>query len=107
MPNSGVCRSDSYFCRTAKSKYYDPLKDYEKHKVEYEVHQLVVNRDPKFTNFVEMETKIERRELKDVNAQSSFMAPAILQLFYCSKSSPLIQGVFLWKFISPVAFGYL
>ncbi|KAF9599424.1 hypothetical protein IFM89_037004, partial [Coptis chinensis] len=28
----------------------------EKHKVEYEVHRLVVNRDPKFTNFVEFRT---------------------------------------------------
>ncbi|KAL5231369.1 hypothetical protein ABZP36_030145 [Zizania latifolia] len=29
------------------------LEDSEKHKVEYEVHRLVVNRDSKFTNFVE------------------------------------------------------
>ncbi|CAA7053034.1 unnamed protein product [Microthlaspi erraticum] len=29
------------------------LKESEKHKVEYEVHGLVVNRDSKFTNFVE------------------------------------------------------
>ncbi|MED6167570.1 AP-2 complex subunit sigma [Stylosanthes scabra] len=34
-------------------KYYVPLEDSEKHKVEYEVHHLVVNRDSKYTNFVE------------------------------------------------------
>ncbi|GAY42924.1 hypothetical protein CUMW_070690 [Citrus unshiu] len=39
--------------KTRLAKYYVPLEDSEKHKVEYEVHRLVVNRDPKFTNFVE------------------------------------------------------
>ncbi|KAI9109096.1 hypothetical protein K1719_019719 [Acacia pycnantha] len=29
------------------AKYYVPLEESEKHKVEYEVHRLVVNRDPK------------------------------------------------------------
>ncbi|XP_039030420.1 AP-2 complex subunit sigma-like [Hibiscus syriacus] len=38
--------------KTRPAKYYAPLDDSEKHKVEYEVHRLVVNRDPKFTNFV-------------------------------------------------------
>ncbi|TVU51371.1 hypothetical protein EJB05_02796 [Eragrostis curvula] len=40
--------------KTRLAKYYVPLEDSEKHKVEYEVHRLVVNRDPKFTNFVEV-----------------------------------------------------
>ncbi|KAL8168047.1 hypothetical protein V2J09_009546, partial [Rumex salicifolius] len=39
--------------KTRLAKYYVPLEDSEKHKVEYEIHRLVVNRDPKFTNFVE------------------------------------------------------
>ncbi|KAK4390786.1 Hexokinase-2, chloroplastic [Sesamum angolense] len=39
--------------KTRLAKYYIPLEESEKHKVEYEVHRLVVNRDPKFTNFVE------------------------------------------------------
>ncbi|KAK9946943.1 hypothetical protein M0R45_012380 [Rubus argutus] len=33
--------------KTRLAKYYVPLEDSEKHKVEYEVHRLVVNRDPK------------------------------------------------------------
>ncbi|RZC55177.1 hypothetical protein C5167_014038 [Papaver somniferum] len=41
--------------KTRLAKYYVPLEESEKHKVEYEVHRLVVNRDPKFTNFVEVE----------------------------------------------------
>ncbi|RRT51584.1 hypothetical protein B296_00035038, partial [Ensete ventricosum] len=42
--------------KTRLAKYYIPLEDSEKHKVEYEVrvHRLVVNRDPKYTNFVEV-----------------------------------------------------
>ncbi|KAD6796669.1 hypothetical protein E3N88_07565 [Mikania micrantha] len=40
--------------KTRLAKYYIPLEESEKHKVEYEVHRLVVNRDPKFTNFVEV-----------------------------------------------------
>nr|GMC52218.1 AP-2 complex subunit sigma [Ipomoea batatas] len=42
--------------KTRLAKYYFPLEESEKHKVEYEVHRLVVNRDPKFTNFVEFRT---------------------------------------------------
>ncbi|CAN0906310.1 AP-2 complex subunit sigma, partial [Linum grandiflorum] len=42
--------------KTRLAKYYVPLEDSEKHRVEYEVHRLVVNRDPKFTNFVEFRT---------------------------------------------------
>ncbi|KAI4992255.1 hypothetical protein ZWY2020_051646 [Hordeum vulgare] len=38
--------------KTRLAKYYVPLEDSEKHKVEYEVHRLVVNRDPNFPNFV-------------------------------------------------------
>ncbi|KAI3827891.1 hypothetical protein L1987_01980 [Smallanthus sonchifolius] len=40
--------------KTRLAKYYIHLEESEKHKVEYEVHRLVVNRDPKFTNFVEV-----------------------------------------------------
>jgi len=42
--------------KTRLAKYYVPLDDAEKHKTEYDVHRLVVNRDPKFTNFVEFRT---------------------------------------------------
>ncbi|CAO2148334.1 unnamed protein product, partial [Urochloa humidicola] len=42
--------------KTRLAKYYVPLEDSEKHRVEYEVHRLVVNRDTKFTNFVEFRT---------------------------------------------------
>jgi AP-2 complex subunit sigma-1 len=40
--------------KTRCSKYWVPLDDAEKHKLEYEVHRLVVSRNPKFTNFVEV-----------------------------------------------------
>ena len=39
--------------KTRLAKYYVPLADDEKRKLEYEVHRLVVNRDPTHTNFVE------------------------------------------------------
>eukprot|EP00898_Chlorokybus_atmophyticus_P000622 jgi/Chlat1/1560/Chrsp123S01833 len=42
--------------KTRLAKYYIPLEDEEKHKLEEEVHRLVVNRDPKHTNFVEFRT---------------------------------------------------
>eukprot|EP00475_Leptophrys_vorax_P022499 TRINITY_DN30648_c0_g1_i1.p1 TRINITY_DN30648_c0_g1~~TRINITY_DN30648_c0_g1_i1.p1 ORF type:complete len:144 (+),score=21.12 TRINITY_DN30648_c0_g1_i1:161-592(+) len=42
--------------KTRLAKYYVPLEDSEKHKLEFEVHRLVVHRDPKFTNFVEFRT---------------------------------------------------
>ncbi|KAL4185613.1 hypothetical protein AMTRI_Chr10g6850 [Amborella trichopoda] len=44
--------------KTRLAKYYVPLEEPEKHKVEYEVHRLVVNRDPKFTNFVEVSSSL-------------------------------------------------
>ena len=39
--------------KTRTAKYYVPMDDDEKHKLEFEVHRLVVNRDPKFTNIAE------------------------------------------------------
>ena len=39
--------------KTRTAKYYVPMDDDEKHQLEFEVHRLVVNRDPKFTNFAE------------------------------------------------------
>mmetsp|Transcript_13301 Transcript_13301/g.33362 ORF Transcript_13301/g.33362 Transcript_13301/m.33362 type:complete len:144 (+) Transcript_13301:140-571(+) len=39
--------------KTRLAKYYVPLQDGEKRKIEYDVHQNVANRDAKFTNFVE------------------------------------------------------
>ncbi len=43
--------------KTRLSKYYIPMPDAEKRKLEYEVHRLVVNRDPKHTNFVEVRSE--------------------------------------------------
>jgi len=40
--------------RTRLAKYYVPLDDSEKRKLEFDIHRLVVNRDPKFTNFLEV-----------------------------------------------------
>eukprot|EP00798_Chlamydomonas_sp_ICE-L_P014029 gene14029-19967_t len=42
--------------KTRLSKYYIPVPDAEKRKLEYDVHRLVVNRDPKMCNFVEFRT---------------------------------------------------
>ena len=39
--------------KTRTAKYYVPMDDDEKHQLEREVHRVVVNRDPKHTNFVE------------------------------------------------------
>ncbi|GFR47286.1 hypothetical protein Agub_g8973 [Astrephomene gubernaculifera] len=39
--------------RTRLSKYYVPIEEKERRKLEYEIHRLVVNRDPKHTNFLE------------------------------------------------------
>ena len=39
--------------KTRLAKYYVPLDDDEKRQLEFEVHRTVVNRDAKFTNFVE------------------------------------------------------
>lgn len=40
--------------KTRLAKYYAPVPDSEKRKLEYEIHRLVVNRDPKHTNLVEV-----------------------------------------------------
>ncbi|KAJ9509398.1 hypothetical protein QJQ45_011241 [Haematococcus lacustris] len=39
--------------KTRLAKYYVPIPDADKRKLEYEIHRLVVNRDPKHTNLVE------------------------------------------------------
>ena len=43
--------------KTRLSKWYIPLPEEEKRTIEAEVHRLVTNRDPKFTNFVKYEVK--------------------------------------------------
>ena len=40
--------------KTRLSKWYIPMSTDEKIKTQTEVHHLVVNRDPKFTNFIEV-----------------------------------------------------
>jgi AP-2 complex subunit sigma-1 len=40
--------------KTRLAKYYVPVKDAEKVKMEYEVHRAIVTRDPKHTNFAEV-----------------------------------------------------
>ncbi|KIY96058.1 AP-2 complex subunit sigma-1 [Monoraphidium neglectum] len=42
--------------KTRLAKYYVPVSDSEKRKLEYDVHRLIVVRDPKHTNFVEFKT---------------------------------------------------
>lgn len=39
--------------KTRLSRFYVPMEDREKRRVEEEVYRLIVNREPKFTNFVE------------------------------------------------------
>ncbi|KAL6777633.1 AP2S2 [Auxenochlorella protothecoides x Auxenochlorella symbiontica] len=38
------------------AKYYTPLSDEDKKRLEDEVYRLIVNRDSKFTNFIEFKT---------------------------------------------------
>lgn len=40
--------------KTRLAKYYTPLSDDDKKRTEDEVHRLIVNRDAKFTNFLEV-----------------------------------------------------
>ena len=40
--------------KTRLAKYYVPISDNEKRKLEYDVHRLIVTRDPKHTNFAEV-----------------------------------------------------
>lgn len=40
--------------KTRLAKYYTAFSDSEKHKLEYDVHRLIVSRDPKHTNFTEV-----------------------------------------------------
>lgn len=40
--------------KTRLAKYYVPVGDNEKRKLEYDVHRLIVTRDPKHTNFAEV-----------------------------------------------------
>jgi hypothetical protein len=40
--------------KTRLSKYYTHFPDEEKRKLEAEIHRSVINRDPKFTNFLEL-----------------------------------------------------
>lgn len=40
--------------KTRLAKYYVPVGDSEKRKLEYDVHRLIVTRDPKHTNFAEV-----------------------------------------------------
>lgn len=42
--------------KTRLAKYYMAMNDQDKRKTEEEVYRLIVNRDPKFTNFVEYRT---------------------------------------------------
>jgi hypothetical protein len=42
--------------KTRLSKCYTYFSDDDKHKLEGEIHRLVLNRDPKFTNFLELRT---------------------------------------------------
>ncbi|KAG1677802.1 hypothetical protein FOA52_008566 [Chlamydomonas sp. UWO 241] len=42
--------------KTRLAKYYVPVPEVDKAKLEYEVHRSIVNRDPKHTNFAEFRT---------------------------------------------------
>jgi len=46
--------------KTRLAKYYQPVAEGEKAKLEYEVHRAIVNRDPKHTNFAEVGSTLKR-----------------------------------------------
>ena len=56
--------------RTRLAKYYIPMDDVEKRKQEFEIHRLVVNRDPKHTNFLEARP-LENHNYSVINARRS------------------------------------
>ena len=61
--------------RTRLAKYYVPLDDGEKRKLEFDIHRLVVNRDPKFTNFLEVRPRAAAARCSDgAGAASPFGA---------------------------------
>lgn len=41
--------------KTRLAKYYIPMEEGDKRTLEHEVHKVISNRDPKFTNFVEFQ----------------------------------------------------
>lgn len=41
--------------KTRLAKYYIPLEDSGKRQMEYDVHRAIASRDPKHTNFVEVQ----------------------------------------------------
>lgn len=50
--------------KTRLAKYYTAVADDEKRRLEYEVSRLVLNRDPKYTNFVEVRMEKKCNEVK-------------------------------------------
>ena len=79
--------------RTRLAKYYVPLEDAEKRKLETDIHRLVVNRDPKVTNFLEVRHPTEQagrgrrpprapsRLARSSGARQSRLAPALALLW--------------------------
>ncbi len=43
--------------KTRLAKYYAPIPDGDKRKLEYDIHRVVVQRDPKFTNLFEVSAR--------------------------------------------------
>ena len=65
--------------KTRLAKYYIPLDDSEKHSLEYEVHRLIATRDPKFTNFVEVQSGAVKVTQIRCNASSTVLQLCAVQ----------------------------
>ena len=62
--------------KTRLAKYYIPMEDQEKHTLEHEVHKLIANRDPKFTNFAEVWRRISSTVTSSCAARRAPLEPS-------------------------------
>lgn len=90
--------------KTRLAKYYVPVADNEKRKLEYDVHRLIVTRDPKHTNFAEVS-----RELVLANfaaAENVLGRRVLLHKLLCHQSGQvsLLLCLYCWCAPLPVCF---
>jgi hypothetical protein len=80
--------------KTRLAKYYVPLGDQEKRKLEYDVHRMIVTRDPKHTNFAEVRYYPPKQLLLQAAANSLSGASTACSWF---KSWYVAISMGMWK----------
>jgi AP-2 complex subunit sigma-1 len=68
--------------KTRLAKYYVPVEDLEKHKLEQEVHRIIINRDPKHTSFVEFNNQNNQNNQNSNNSNSKLVYRRYAGLFF-------------------------